>query len=224
MVDTTTATTTAPPEPATELAHLHAAADRLARQAGHRPWVRQIVWLDSWEVLVELAGVRRRRTPWLRGLAVRGPAARQRVVWVAPGLPPVDRAETLTHELAHCMLPWRHSHTPAWLQLHTALLGHTTARHAAHGIAARAATRHGLVATAPPRDVAPVSPAHVVGRGVEVAAVSDHTVAGRAIVTTLTAGGHAPGRDPQARPPELSLPGLTITAAPRRRVPADVGA
>jgi len=101
-----------------------------ARDLGHRPRSSIIFTdaLDEYERLVgepalRLAGER-------RGLCGPGPAG-ARVIWVAPA-PRWDLFETITHEVAHAVLPLRTDHNADWLHIHVATLARITSpQHAA---------------------------------------------------------------------------------------------
>ncbi len=57
-----------------------------------------------------------------RGSCARGSDAGTRHIWVADQPSREQLLETLTHEIAHGLMPWREDHTARWLQLHVATL------------------------------------------------------------------------------------------------------
>ena len=112
-----------------QLPDIEAAARRAARSCGFRPrsTITYASTVSEYEALIgepalEVAGGR-------RGLCGSGPAGR--VIWVAPA-EHLEFLETLTHELAHAVLPLRIDHTVEWLDIHIETLeATTTVAHAA---------------------------------------------------------------------------------------------
>ncbi len=53
-----------------------------------------------------------RPSSYLRGECSRGRGAGERLIYVAPAASRAQLLETLTHEIAHGLSPWRESHSP----------------------------------------------------------------------------------------------------------------
>ena len=124
-----------------DLPQIEAWARAEAGERGYRPR-RSVAFtsdLDEYEELVgqpalELEGGR-------RGLC--GPGARGRIIWVAPA-PRWDLFETITHELAHAVLPLRCNHSEDWLGIHVATLARVTSPSHAGVVERRNRTQYGL--------------------------------------------------------------------------------
>lgn len=105
----------------TTLATVETAARRESRRLGYR--ANQIIHLErsvqAYEQRIHATALS--VAGQLRGLC--GPAGGlHRAVWVAPG-PEMDFLESLSHEIAHAVLPLRAGHTTDWLAVATAALG-----------------------------------------------------------------------------------------------------
>ena len=115
---------------ADDLTTIEALARENAATLGYRPRSAIIFTarLDEYEKLVgqaalAVAGGR-------RGLCGPGPSS-TRVIWVAAA-GRWDLFETITHEIAHAVLPLRLDHTPHWLDVHVGTLARVTStQHAA---------------------------------------------------------------------------------------------
>lgn len=121
---------------------------RHARRAGFRPRTRLSYHVD-WDRFVEV--VRDLQLPGgrLRGMAARGHDTGQRHVWVATHATYEGLTQTLTHEMAHCLLPWREHHTARWLDVHVAVSAEVSTPAHADQVAAEARVQYGLDPTVP---------------------------------------------------------------------------
>lgn len=101
-------------------------ARRAARRLGRRPRTTLAYFQDP---VGFAAACRADDRPSLatlarvRGECRRGPGRGQRLIFIAPAASRRFLLESLTHEMAHALTPWREHHSPGWLALHLAVLG-----------------------------------------------------------------------------------------------------
>lgn len=121
----------------------------IARQLGLRPRTT-IRYFTDWDAFAAAVVEPTRRSGSSRGMTGRGRPHGRRCVWVADHSHRDDLMETLTHEIAHALMPWRETHTVRWLDLHLAGLATLTSPAHAERVATVARIQYGL--PAPPTD------------------------------------------------------------------------
>lgn len=68
----------------------------------------------------------------------------ERLIYLAPAANPEELLETLSHEMAHALVPWREGHTARWLGLHVATLELVAGPETAARVAVQDRARYGL--------------------------------------------------------------------------------